>query len=129
MASLTHWPFFRRWFGHQAERAAARFLRRSGLRILAWNYRTAQGEVDLIARDGSCLVFVEVRSTAGMNEEPIAASIDWKKQRRITAAARHFIHCCRLHECPTRFDVVLVRWISKSTPLVSHIRSAFDATD
>ncbi len=56
-------PWWRRWFGTRSERAAARFLRRLGYRILARNYTCSHGELDLIALDGRCIVFVEVRST------------------------------------------------------------------
>ena len=56
-------PWWRRWFGSRSERAAERFLRRLGYRVVARNYSCSHGELDLVAVDGACVVFVEVRST------------------------------------------------------------------
>ena len=58
-------PWWRRWFGTRSERAASRFLKRLGYRIVACNYSCPLGELDLVALDQGCLVFVEVRSTGG----------------------------------------------------------------
>ena len=55
-------PWWRRWFGNRSERAAARFLRRQGHRIVARNWRCSLGELDLVTLDRGCLVFVEVRA-------------------------------------------------------------------
>ena len=54
--------FWNRWLGDRGEREAARFLKKAGLRVLIRGYRTSQGEIDLIARDGDVVVFVEVKS-------------------------------------------------------------------
>jgi putative endonuclease len=129
MFRLTHWPWFRRWFGDRSEQVAANFLRQSGLRILHRNYRTPRGEIDLIARDGSRVVFVEVRSTAGNDSVRLAASIDRGKQRRIVGAAEFFLHRYRMGDCPARFDVVLVQWTKDGSPIVTHIPTAFDLTN
>ena len=91
--------------GAQAEAAAALFLERNGLAIVARNYRTRLGEVDLVAREGAMLVFVEVRARSWAAFGGAAASVDGRKQRRIVAAARHFLS--RLGaEPPCRFDVL-----------------------
>lgn len=93
--------------GGEAEEAASRFLARRGLEVIARNYRTRQGEIDLVARDGATLVFVEVRmrSASGARYGGAAGSVDFRKRRRIEAAARHFL--ARLAREPAcRFDVV-----------------------
>ena len=91
--------------GDAAEERAARFLAGRGLQLIARNYRTRQGEIDLIARDGAVLVFVEVRMRSASRFGDGAETVDWRKQRRIVAAARHYL--MRLgHEPPCRFDVV-----------------------
>ncbi len=93
--------------GGAAEDAAARFLERHGLEIVARNYRTRLGEIDLVARDGATLVFVEVRMRSSARFGGAAASIDHRKRARIEAAARRFL--ARLgREPPCRFDVVTV---------------------
>lgn len=91
--------------GAEAEEHAARFLARQGLEVIARNYRTRFGEIDLIARDGAILVFVEVRMRSSEGFGGAAGSIDSRKKARIVAAARQFL--ARLtREPPCRFDVV-----------------------
>lgn len=101
--------------GRAAEEATATLLERHGLRLLARNYRTRFGEIDLVAQEGDMLVFVEVRARAGRAYGGAAASVDGIKQRRLVAAARHYL--ARLGREPAcRFDVVSweggrARWI------------------
>jgi putative endonuclease len=91
--------------GGEAEEAASRFLEGRGLQILARNYRTRLGEIDLIARDGATLVFVEVRKRTSEAYGGAAGSIGPQKQRRIAAAARQYL--ARLGREPAcRFDVI-----------------------
>ena len=94
-------PWWRRWFGTRAEtRAAARFLKHLGYRILRRNYRCPLGELDLIALDGSTLVFVEVRSTGGGDPTTAAASVDAAKQKQLTRLALDFLRNHRLLDKP-----------------------------
>ncbi|HEV3263041.1 MAG TPA: YraN family protein [Gemmataceae bacterium] len=121
-------PWWRRWFGNRSERAAGRFLRRLGYRILARNYTCPQGELDLVALDGRCIVFVEVRSTE--TEDPLrpAASVDAAKQRRLTDLALQFLQRHRLLDQPARFDVLAVSWpAGQGQPVIVHYRQAFEA--
>lgn len=91
--------------GGAAEDGAARFLERHGLEVLARNYRTKLGEIDLVARDGDTLVFVEVRLRTPGGYGGGAESITPAKRRRIIQAARHYLARLR-REPPCRFDVV-----------------------
>ena len=110
--------------GAEAEERAARFLERQGLCILQRNYRTRQGEVDVIAQEGATLVFVEVRARRSLAFGGAAASVNRAKQRRIEAAARHYL--LRLgSEPPCRFDVLA--W-QGTQPEPAWIRGAFEAT-
>ena len=94
--------------GSAAEEAAARFLAREGLRIVARNYRTRMGEIDLVASDGEMLVFVEVRRRSSARFGGAAESVDFRKRLRIESAARHFL--ARLGREPAcRFDVVTLQ--------------------
>ena len=91
--------------GKFAENRAEKLLAAAGLRILERNYRCRQGEIDLIAEDGDSLVFVEVRSRSRQDYGSAAESITLTKQRRIIAAARHYL--ATLPSLPAcRFDVV-----------------------
>ena len=81
------------------------------MRLLTRNYRTpgrGGGEIDLIVRapDGT-VVFVEVRQRSTTGHGGAAASVDWRKQRRIVFAARHYLARLR-HPPPCRFDVVAI---------------------
>ena len=107
--------------GALAEEAAARYLAERGLAILGRNYRTRLGEVDLVARDGDTLVFVEVRLRSSDRFGGAAASVGPRKRARIEAAARHYL--ARLAaEPPCRFDVVT--WDGREA---AWLRGAFDA--
>ena len=91
--------------GGAAEDEAARFLAAQGLEILARNYRTRLGEIDLVAQDGAELVFVEVRLRTSERFGGALDSIHARKRRRIVAAARQFLmRFAREPAC--RFDVV-----------------------
>ena len=129
-AEFRRWPFYKQWFGRRAERAAARFLRRRGMRILAANWSDALGELDLLALDGPLLVVVEVRSTSGRDAQVPLDSVDFVKQRRVCeAAARYLARRHLLGKIAVRFDVVAVSWPAEERrPTVVHIPQAFDAT-
>ena len=114
-----------RLLGDRGERAAARFLRRQGLRVLMRGHRTRSGEIDLIARDGDTLVFVEVKAR---RQGVPAEAVTPEKQRRITLAAMHFLRKHHLLEQRSRFDVVAIVWPDdRREPQIEHIRNAFEA--
>jgi putative endonuclease len=121
-------PWWRRWFGNRSERAAVRFLRRLGCRILATNYVCPHGELDIIAEQGGCVVFVEVRSTGGDDAERPALSVAAAKQRRLTRLALHYLRQRRLLDHPARFDVIAVMWpADRAEPRIDHYPQAFEA--
>jgi len=115
-----------RILGDRGEHCAARYLRKQGMRILLRGYRTAQGEIDLIARDGDVLVFVEVKSRR--RGEP-AEAVTSEKQRRLTLAALHFLARHKLLENQSaRFDVVAIVWPDdREQPAIEHYRNAFES--
>jgi putative endonuclease len=126
--SPARWPWWRRWFGTRSERAAGRFLKKLGYRVLVCNYRCPVGEIDLVALDGNCIVFVEVRSTGGDDVARPAASVDPAKQRRLTNLALHFLQKHRLLDRPARFDVLALGWREgQKEPEVVHYPNAFEA--
>ena len=121
-------PWWRRWFGTRSERAAARFLRRQGYRILSRNYHCTHGEIDLVVADGRCIVFVEVRSTGTDDPSRPAASVDGVKQRRLTDLALYYLRQHRLLGYPARFDVLAISWpAGRREPHLVHYRQAFEA--
>jgi len=124
MRSLVR-TFWNRLLGDRGEHAAAQFLRRKGLRVITRGYRTRHGEIDLIAREGEILVFVEVKSRRrGVPAEAVTP----EKQRRITLAALHFLRKHQLLDIRSRFDIVAIVWPDKrGRPQIEHIPNAFEA--
>lgn len=127
-SSLTRKPWWRRWFGTRSERAGLRYLKSLGYRILTQNYRCSLGELDLIALDGQCIVFVEVRSSESGEPSRPAASVDSAKQTRLTSLALHYLKAKRLLGHQARFDVLAVSWPSgEREPTIVHYPNAFEA--
>lgn len=129
-SDFKNWAFWRRWFGARSEKAAAAFLRRLGWTILGTNQADRQGEIDLLALDGSTLVIVEVRSTSGIDPHTAAASVDARKQKRLTAAALRFLTRRKLLGINLRYDILALAWpVEQREPTILHIRHAFEPTD
>jgi putative endonuclease len=112
-AESTRPPTARAAAGARAEEMAAEFLVARGLAIVARNFRTRRGEIDLIARDGATLVFVEVRLRRSQAFGGAGASITAAKRARLTTAAR--VYLARLGaEPPCRFDAMLLDGLDPS---------------
>jgi putative endonuclease len=97
-------------FGADGEAAAEKFLRRHRYTILERNYRCPLGEADLIALDGSVIVFVEVKTRAGEATGSPFDAVDRRKQRQLVRVANYYLSRHRLHGRDARFDVVGVRF-------------------
>lgn len=93
--------------GRTAEALAGRFLESRGLTVVARNFRTRRGEIDLVARDGATLVFVEVRFRRSASHGGAAESITPAKQARMVAAAQVYLLRQR-GDPPCRFDAILL---------------------
>ena len=111
--------------GRRGEELAADHLRRAGLRIIERNFTCRAGEIDLVAREGDVLVFVEVKARASDNPPPEHA-VNRRKRRQITRAA--LIYQKQL-KVPTlaRFDIVAVVLPPGGEPVIRHHRAAFPA--
>ena len=107
--------------GRHAENLAALFLQQQGLKLVARNYRCRFGEIDLIARDGKTLVFVEVRMRTSDQFGGAAASITAGKRHKLLRTARHYLAgATRTPAC--RFDALLVNGADNS---VEWLKNAF----
>lgn len=108
--------------GEKAEILAAAFLVKQGLVILSRNYSCRFGEIDLIARDGDTVIFVEVRSRADTAFGGAAASITAAKREKLLKTARHYLAGLpRLPPC--RFDAVL---LTGNPPRLEWLRNAIE---
>jgi putative endonuclease len=124
---LAERPDPRRLRGEQGEDIAARYLESRGFRILQRGYRARCGEIDLIARDGEDLVFVEVKCrTSSRCGDPLEA-VTPAKRRRILRAASVYLQSNGAWEHPCRFDIVAVRLGPGGNREVEHLRGAFQA--
>ncbi len=99
-------PHTTKQIGDAGEEAAALHLAACGLKVLARNFRVKGGEIDLVCRDASVTVFVEVRRRARADFGGAGASITATKQQRLILAARHWL--ARHGDSACRFDCVLI---------------------
>ena len=120
-------PSARSRIGRSAEIAAAAELGRRGYRIIASNYRCRAGEIDFVANEGECLVFVEVRCKRTNEYGTPAESITPAKMRKLVSTAEHYLVERGLTDTACRFDVVEV--VSEGGKLVVKdiLRDAFTA--
>ena len=86
--------------GVRGEEEAARFLARSGLAILDRNVRTRAGEIDLVAKEGKTLVFVEVKTRRAAEGDPPQAAVNTRKQNRLGKLAHGYLKLKRLRQAP-----------------------------
>jgi putative endonuclease len=93
--------------GRLGEDLAAEHLRKAGYRIVERNVRTRFGEIDIVAEDGGCLVFVEVRTVASGLMAP-EESVTWRKQRRIASLGMRYLQQCGKADAQWRADVVAI---------------------
>jgi putative endonuclease len=102
---------------------AAEFLARRGYRLLTANWRTRFGELDLIAREGDTLVFVEVRTRSGTSLGTAAESVGPAKQRQLRLMAEQYLQR-HAPDASARIDVVTVFLPASGAPRIEHIVGA-----
>lgn len=94
--------------GYAAESLAVSYLEKKGLQILERNFRCRSGEIDLIARDGDCIVFAEVKYRSSTFLGQPEEAVDLRKQQRICKVALYYLATHGLLESPVRFDVIAI---------------------
>ncbi len=111
----------KRSLGADYEEMAARFLEENGMRILERNFRSRTGEIDMIAKDGRFLVFVEVKYRADCGMGSPLEAVDARKQKKIIQTAQYYLlkNGCGT-DTPCRFDVVGIVGTD-----ITHIKNAF----
>ncbi len=111
--------------GQRGEDAAVRHLKRAGYKILERNRFLGRYEIDIIAREGDTIAFVEVRTRSTLDEIPPEDTIGPKKQHRIRQAAQRYIDAADDDDTYYRFDVVSVIMPETGKPTIKLIRDAF----
>jgi putative endonuclease len=118
----------RQALGISGEDLACAELQRRGYAIVERRYRTRLGEIDIIAKDGLTIVFVEVKARMTQEFGGAAAAMTGWKQRRIARMAADYLARQKRQDCPCRFDVVAIDF-DESEPRVIVYPNAFNACD
>jgi putative endonuclease len=114
--------------GKSGENYACWELERLGYEILDRRYRTRVGEIDIVAREGETLVFIEVKARRSGRFGPPAEAVDAPKRRKLMQMATSYIFSRRLSNARCRFDVVAVTLgAGERLPKIEVFRGAFDA--
>jgi putative endonuclease len=111
--------------GDRGENRAARYLRDLGYKIIVRNFRCDLGEIDIVARDGKTIVFVEVKTRAYDDPTP-EEQVNNGKQHQITKAAKFYLSRYGIPQPPARFDVVAIVWPQGREPMIRHVENAFE---
>lgn len=111
--------------GRQGEDLAAEYLKNRGYKVIARNFRTRFGEIDLICRHRRVLVFVEVKTRSSTYFGPPGAAVDRRKQQKLSRTALAFLQEKRWADQSARFDVLEVTF-DRGRPLINHLEDAFD---
>ena len=121
-------PDRRQTLGSAGEEAARAALVRAGMTIVARRFRSRHGEIDLVARDGESMIFVEVKTRAGTGFGRPAEAVTRTKRERLVRTAALFVARSGWGERPCRFDVVEVQPRGNEWS-ITHIRDAFRPGD
>lgn len=118
--------------GKKGEAIAAEWLEQNGYSILARNWRNRTGEIDIIAQEDGCIVFVEVKTLPHTNIEDLDIIINKKKRTKICQTAKHFLVNNRKYNTMyIRFDVIILQSNPFLTqpPEIVHLKDAFGDCD
>lgn len=110
--------------GRKGEELAASLCTERGLSILELNHRTPLGEIDIIAKDGDVLVFIEVKTRAGNVYGAPFEAVTMRKKQKIRAVALSYLKRLK-KEVPVRFDVISISMQGKE-PFLEYIQDAFE---
>jgi putative endonuclease len=119
--------WLRKLFGNRGEATAVRFLKQCGFQILVRQLRNNFGEIDIIALDGDCVVFVEVKTRTSDAKGRPAEAVTRDKQRQLTRTALAWLKRQGWLDRRCRFDVISITWQAKQPPQIEHLRGAFEA--
>jgi putative endonuclease len=111
--------------GELGEAAAKKHLKRLGLKFLTANFQSARGEIDLVFRDGDCLVFVEVKARSSEDWTRPAAAVDARKRRLLTQTGLDYLKLLKHPQVKVRFDIMEVLLQEGKVSEVRHLPNTF----
>ena len=115
---------YKQQFGRRGEALAEEYLKRKGFQIIKKNYRSGHKEIDLIAKEGNTIVFVEVKAGRSKRFGAPHERVDLRKQRNLIDAANDFIQKEEVGDCDFRFDVLAITY-GRGKEDIDHIKNAF----
>jgi putative endonuclease len=115
----------RQLFGQHSEALTVRYLKKKGYKIVAQNYRTKLGEIDIIAKEKGTLVFVEVKARRSANFGSPKAAVTRQKQRKISMVALAYLKATHQLQAEARFYVVSVDYTA-AQPVIEIVKNAFE---
>ncbi len=111
--------------GALGEKAAKKYLQKNGLKFLCANYRSARGEMDLVFREGDCLVFVEVKTRSSEGWTRPAAAVNARKRKLLSGCALDYLQLLKNPELKLRFDIVEVLLSDGAVREIRHLPNTF----
>ena len=120
-----HVEHHNREIGRRGECAAACYLEMLDYEILDRNWECPAGEADIVALDGHCLVFCEVKTRTSLAKGFPCEAVGKKKRHRYELISAWYLHYHDYVEIPVRFDVIDLLVVSKDRALIRHIKDAF----
>ncbi len=111
--------------GKQGEQLAAVFLKKNGYKVLEYNYRNRLGEIDIIAKDGDFICFIEVKTRLSNHQGTPLEAITTQKQKKISQVALSYLKQKHLIDQYARFDVVSVEKTPDGKEKIDVLKDAF----
>ena len=115
----------RKKLGASAETLAAQFLTELGYQVVERNFRCSLGEIDLIVRNATHLIFVEVKSRRYLHYGQPLCAVNWRKQKRLVLLAQWYLKAKKIFKQSCRFDVISIYLPLDGEPVIKHIANAF----
>jgi putative endonuclease len=113
--------------GKKGEDIAVTYLKSAGYRIIERNYKCLFGEIDIVAKDGNTVVFVEVKSRKSEEFGDPQVAVGLEKQKKISKISLNYLEEKKIYPCNARFDVVAIKMLPSGNK-VELIQNAFELT-
>jgi putative endonuclease len=113
--------------GKKGENIAVAYLKSNGYRIVERNYKCLFGEIDIVAKDGDTVVFIEVKSRKSEEFGDPQVAVGLEKQKKISKISLKYLEEKHLYPCNARFDVVAIKMLPSGNK-VELIQNAFELT-
>lgn len=111
--------------GEKGEDLASRYLRKKGYKVIARNYKTRLGEIDIIAEKDNMVVFVEVKTRSNISFGYPFEAVNQRKRQKLKKVALLYLKRYP-RQYPVRFDVLSITLRENNNPVIEHITNAFE---